>query len=76
MIFTWVDFKQTKYGDYVFPAGFDTLGWLITLASMVAVPAVALIKILTKHRDLPILQVSANNGFLLLLHKHKQYFGP
>ncbi|XP_064650709.1 sodium- and chloride-dependent glycine transporter 1-like isoform X4 [Lineus longissimus] len=45
IIFTWIDFKPSKYGTHVFPAWADAIGWVITLASLLPIPAIAIYKV-------------------------------
>ena len=45
MIFTWVDYTPSKYGDYHFPAWADALGWMFTMTSVCAIPVVMIIQI-------------------------------
>ncbi|WAR04561.1 SC6A9-like protein, partial [Mya arenaria] len=51
LIFTWVDFKPTKYRDEVFPGWADGLGWLISLSSILAIPIVMIYKIIMHMRE-------------------------
>ena len=48
MVFTWVDYTPSSYGKYAFPLWADTLGWLITMTSVAAIPMAAIIGVL-KH---------------------------
>lgn len=48
MIFTWVDYQPSAYGNYAFPVWADTVGWCITMTSVAAIPVVAVITVL-KH---------------------------
>ncbi|XP_046344922.2 sodium- and chloride-dependent glycine transporter 1-like isoform X1 [Haliotis rufescens] len=58
LVFTWVDFKRTKYSDEVFPVWADVVGWLITLSSVLAIPTVAIYKVIQhqRHNDSSIIQ--------------------
>ncbi|KAK6173320.1 hypothetical protein SNE40_016794 [Patella caerulea] len=51
LIFTWIDFKPTKYGDLVFPAWADGVGCLITLASVLCIPIFAFITVFKQYRN-------------------------
>lgn len=46
MVFTWVDYTPSSYGQYNFPKWADVLGWMITMTSVAAIPAVMIITIL------------------------------
>ena len=50
MIFTWVDYTPSKYADYPYPVWADALGWLITMTSVMAIPVVMGINIVTKRQ--------------------------
>ncbi|XP_076457390.1 sodium- and chloride-dependent glycine transporter 1-like [Babylonia areolata] len=50
LIFTCVNFNATKYGDYVFPGWADGVGLLLTLSSILAIPGVALLKVVMEMR--------------------------
>ncbi|XP_076110337.1 sodium- and chloride-dependent glycine transporter 1-like [Mytilus galloprovincialis] len=45
LIFSWADFKSSKYDKYVFPLWADGLGFIITLSSIVLIPAIAIYKV-------------------------------
>ncbi|XP_074653267.1 sodium-dependent proline transporter-like isoform X2 [Tubulanus polymorphus] len=47
MIFTWIDFKPSKYGDHIYPVWADALGWMISITTIMPIPAVAIYKIAT-----------------------------
>ncbi|KAL3886790.1 hypothetical protein ACJMK2_026762 [Sinanodonta woodiana] len=51
MIFTWVDFKPTVYGEYEFPKWSDALGWLISFSSVLAIPVIMVYKIIQYKRS-------------------------
>lgn len=40
MIFTWVDYKPSYYGDYPYPAWADAMGWMMSMTSVAAIPVV------------------------------------
>ena len=48
MVFTWVDYTPSAYGHYAFPVWADTVGWLITMTSVAAIPFVAVVTVI-KH---------------------------
>lgn len=50
LIFTWVDFKPTKYNTLIFPGWADGIGWLISFSSIMAIPTVMIYKILSHKR--------------------------
>ncbi|CAG2201679.1 GLYT [Mytilus edulis] len=45
LIFSWADFKSSKYDKYVFPLWADGLGFIITLSSIILIPAIAIYKV-------------------------------
>ena len=45
MIFTWIDYVPSKYGDYHFPLWADVMGWMMTMSSVCAIPIVIVLKI-------------------------------
>ena len=45
LMMSFVDMKPTSYGDYIFPAWTTPLGWFFSLASVSAIPIVALHKL-------------------------------
>lgn len=49
MLFTWIDFKPTKYADITFPLWADIVGVMISLTSIMAIPAVMIWKV-TQHQ--------------------------
>lgn len=51
LIFTWVDFIPSKYNGYIFPMWAEGIGFGITLMSVVAIPIVALFKIVMAMRE-------------------------
>ncbi|XP_025100411.1 sodium- and chloride-dependent glycine transporter 1-like isoform X2 [Pomacea canaliculata] len=51
LIFTCVNFSPTKYDTYVFPAWADGLGFILTLTSILAIPAVGLFKLFMEMRN-------------------------
>ena len=64
MIFTWVDYTPSKYGDYPFPMWADIMGWLMTMTSVSAIPLVMLYKICTTESQGSLWQVSVFGSFL------------
>lgn len=50
MVFTWIDYQPSSYGDYNYPAWADVLGWMITMTSVAAIPVVAIFKIVTAEK--------------------------
>lgn len=72
LIFTWIDFKPTKYQKVIFPAWADGLGWLISLSSILAIPVVMVYKIITRMRE-------SGNSFtesIKFLCKSEPDYGP
>lgn len=57
LIFSWVDYKPAVYGSYVYPKWADGLGWLMSFASIIWIPIVAIWKI-CKERDGNVLKVN------------------
>lgn len=51
LIFTCVNFSPTKYDTYIFPAWADGLGFILTLTSILAIPAVGLFKLFMEMRN-------------------------
>ncbi|XP_046555556.1 sodium- and chloride-dependent glycine transporter 1-like [Haliotis rubra] len=51
LIFTWVDFKRTNYSGELFPVWADVVGWLITLSSVLAIPVIAIFKLIQHQRN-------------------------
>ena len=45
MIFTWIDYTPSQYGDYHFPAWADVLGWMFTMTSVMAIPVVMVVQV-------------------------------
>lgn len=50
MIFTWVDYVPSHYGDYHYPAWADAMGWMMSMTSVSAIPIVMIYQI-CKHRS-------------------------
>ncbi|KAL3852860.1 hypothetical protein ACJMK2_016469 [Sinanodonta woodiana] len=44
-VFTFVDYTPSKYGDYLYPAWADAMGWIMAAAAVIAIPITALYKI-------------------------------
>ncbi|KAH9496362.1 Sodium- and chloride-dependent glycine transporter 2 [Bulinus truncatus] len=44
-IFMFIDYKGSTYGDYTYPGWADAMGWLMTMASVIAIPIVMIYKI-------------------------------
>ena len=57
MIFKFVRFSPTTYGDYQFPLWSDIAGWFVVLAEIAFVPGVAIYKVCTADPQLTIIQV-------------------
>ena len=57
MIFTWIDYVPSVYGDYHYPQWADSLGWVLTMASVSAIPIVAIINIIRADPNLSVVQV-------------------
>ena len=57
LVFTFIDFKRTTYGDYEFPIWSDVLGWLITITEIGSIPAVAIYKLYTAGEGLSLIRV-------------------
>ena len=49
LIFSWIDFKSSKYDKYVFPGWADALGFLITLSSICLIPGIAIYKVVVAY---------------------------
>ena len=64
-VFNCVEFRRTQYGDYVFPCWADGLGWMLTLTSVLCIPAVAVYKLCTTPSDGTFIQVSLTKMCLL-----------
>ena len=62
LIFTFVDFKRTTYGEYQFPIWSDVIGWLITITEIGSIPALALYKLYTAGEGLTLRQVSVHSA--------------
>lgn len=45
MVFSWVDMRATKYGDYIFPSWATAVGWGLSSISVIAIPIVIVIKV-------------------------------
>lgn len=58
LIFTWVDFDPTKYGDYTFPIWAEVIGIMITFCSILAIPVVAFYKVMKNLGKESLLKVS------------------
>ena len=58
MVFTWIDYSPSKYDDYHYPAWADAIGWMLTMTSVLAIPLVAVYKIVTTDHSGSILEVS------------------
>ncbi|KAK7106618.1 sodium- and chloride-dependent glycine transporter 1-like isoform X2 [Littorina saxatilis] len=50
LIFTCVNFTPTTYGDYSFPGWADGIGLILTLSSILAIPGVAIFKIVKERQ--------------------------
>jgi len=61
LIFTWVDFKPTRYNEIEFPGWADGVGWMISLTSIMAIPTVMVYKIivLKRQRGFSIIEVGS-----------------
>ena len=56
-MFNCIETKPQRYGSYEFPAWADGLGWMLTLASVMAIPIGALYQVCTADKELTILEV-------------------
>lgn len=56
MVFTWIDYTPSKYDDYHYPAWADAVGWVLTMTSVLAIPTVAIYKIVSTDHDGSILE--------------------
>ncbi len=54
LLFTFIDFKRSSYGDYTFPIWADVLGWIIAILEIAFIPGVAIYKICTIETDRPL----------------------
>ncbi|CAD5114513.1 DgyrCDS3637 [Dimorphilus gyrociliatus] len=52
LLFTFADFKRSKYDDYIYPLWADGIGWLIALFEISCIPATAIYKLYTTKGDL------------------------
>ena len=57
MLFVILDFKRSSYKEYVYPLGWDLLGWGFTVIPILCVPIVALYRVLTWHRHMTFKEV-------------------
>ncbi len=51
MVFTWIDYSPSMYGDYHYPVWADVLGWFITMTSVLAIPLVMVIQIFRAEKE-------------------------
>ncbi|XP_076065864.1 sodium- and chloride-dependent glycine transporter 1-like isoform X1 [Oratosquilla oratoria] len=49
LVFTWIDFKPARYGDYEFPFWANAVGWGLSFVSVMMIPIVAIVKILREN---------------------------
>lgn len=42
MLFTWIDYEPSDYGGYTFPVWADSLGWILSMTSVSAIPIVVI----------------------------------
>lgn len=61
LVFTLYDFDTLKYGKYDYPEWADGVGWLLSLASVFAIPVVAIVNIVKEEGS--IMTVSLNLFF-------------
>ena len=48
LISTALNYSGNSYGDYIYPKGYNALGWLLTMSSVVMVPVVMIWKMVTR----------------------------
>ena len=51
MVFTWVDFETSSYGEYQFPAWAEVVGWMMSMTSVMAIPAFIAWKVCTSDQE-------------------------
>ncbi|XP_052280879.1 sodium- and chloride-dependent glycine transporter 1-like isoform X2 [Dreissena polymorpha] len=56
LLFAWIDYKPVTYASYHYPAWAETLGWFLSFTAISAVPLVAVYKVTTYRKDIPIIQ--------------------
>ena len=44
LVFTFIKYERAKYGKYTYPIWADTVGWMLTLASITPIFAIAAYK--------------------------------
>lgn len=69
MVFTWIDYQPSSYGDYNYPAWADVLGWMITMTSVAAIPVVAIFKIVTAEKKESFIEVSPFRLLVAVVNK-------
>lgn len=52
LVFTWLDLKPARYGDYEFPYWANAIGWVLSFSSVSLIPIVAIVKILQEKGSL------------------------
>ena len=51
MVFTWVDFVPSSYGDYTFPLWAEVVGWIMSMTSVSAIPIFIAWKVCTADQE-------------------------
>ncbi|XP_077863914.1 sodium- and chloride-dependent glycine transporter 1-like [Saccoglossus kowalevskii] len=50
LIFSFVSYTPCSYGDYVYPAWAEALGWVMVMSSLVAIPVYAIYHLIRKQK--------------------------
>ncbi|XP_014772306.1 sodium-dependent proline transporter isoform X1 [Octopus bimaculoides] len=53
MVFNAIQYEPLEYDTYVYPGWANAIGWLMALAPIMMIIAIAVFRLLTTHRDLP-----------------------
>ncbi|KAK2180985.1 hypothetical protein NP493_418g00000 [Ridgeia piscesae] len=51
MVFTWVDFVPSSYGEYTFPLWAEVVGWIMSMTSVSAIPIFIAWKVCTAEQE-------------------------
>ncbi|CAD5117142.1 DgyrCDS5948 [Dimorphilus gyrociliatus] len=55
-LFTFIQFKRSRYDNYEFPVWAEVIGWMISFTSVASIPAAAIFLLSTKDKDKTFLQ--------------------
>lgn len=66
LVFNWIEYQPSQYGDYVYPMWADVIGWLMSFSVVVWIPVYAIYRLCKEH-DGTVLNVSSNNVWRLSL---------